>query len=62
MRNMTSDDFYEDDEPINKIRSDFGSSEKGRTRRVSHGKTVYLALSGVAPASNNEPSGKPVRH
>lgn len=61
MRNMTGD-FYEDDEPIEKIKSDFRSSEKGRTRRVTNGRTVYLALSGVAPATQNEPSGEQLVH
>lgn len=62
MRGMTTDDLYEDDEPLDKVKSDFQSSEKSRTGQVRNGQTVYLALSGVSPATGNQPSGERVHH
>jgi hypothetical protein len=40
----TSEGFYEDDEPIEKIRAAFDAGVKGVTARGSSGRTEYLII------------------
>ena len=56
MRDMSTD-FYEDDEPVEKVVADYESGDKGRTARLNNGRTEYLALSGPVPATPNVPNG-----
>ena len=59
-----SNDFYEDDEPVEKIEASYAAGEHGVTAPRSHGHTQYLHVQGfgVAPAGANEPTGEPVLH
>jgi len=40
----TGDGFYEDDEPVEKIRATFDSGVKGVTARGASGQTQYLII------------------
>jgi hypothetical protein len=40
----TSEGFYEDDEPVEKIRAAFDAGVKGVTARGSSGRTQYLII------------------
>lgn len=58
------DEFYEDDEAVDKIVAMYEAGIKETTGRVANGRTVYMALPGVGliPAATNDPSGALVRH
>lgn len=62
MRNSDPHDFYEEDEPLEKIKTIFENGEKVRTRRPSHGVTETLRVPGLLPGpvmgqSPNQPLG-----
>lgn len=55
-----SNDFYEDDEPVEKISAAFIKGEKHLTKAPVNGRNAYVALPGLAmaPASDNHPTGE----
>ncbi len=55
MATVNSADFFEEDEPVAKVRRDFERGAQGVTGRPERGQTQYLALPGLgmAPASSN---------
>ncbi len=59
-----SNDFFEEDEPVEKVRADYAKGEHGTTCRPSSGQTRYLALAGLsaAPATLNWPARELVEH
>lgn len=60
-----SSDFYEDDEPVDKVRADYAQGEPGVTgRAVQSVHTQYLALEGlgVVPAAANQAASELVKH
>jgi hypothetical protein len=68
MRDMgDSGDFYEDDEPVEKIRRIFDEGEKGVTGPPPPGRTEYLYLGGLGIVAlgrhtDNDAIGELVRH
>lgn len=54
------EDFYEPDEPVDKIKAAFARGRKERTEAPQVGMTTYLAVAGYSlrPASSNEPNGE----
>lgn len=64
MDNMDLDlDFYEDDEPVEKIKAAFAAGRKGQTEAPCAGATAYLAIPGIGlkPASENAGNGELLR-
>lgn len=57
-----SDDFYEDDEPVEKIRAKFAQGQRGTTQPPGRGQTHYLFINGVVPASDNQAARDLVSH
>jgi hypothetical protein len=60
-------DFYEDDEPVEKIVGIFEEGEKGVTAPPCPGRTEYLHLGGLGivglgKQTDNDALGKLVRH
>lgn len=53
-------DFYEDDEPVDKIKAAFAAGKKQQTTPPSRSTTTYLAVAGygVRPAGVNQPNGE----
>lgn len=49
-----SDDFYEDDEPVETIRAKFAQGQRGTTRPLRQGQTHYLSINGLTPTSDNQ--------
>jgi len=54
MMQSMSDDFYEDDEPVETIRAKFAEGQRGTTQPPRRGQTHYLSIDGLAPASENQ--------
>jgi hypothetical protein len=50
-----SNDFYEDDEPIEKIKAIFNGGEKVSTARP-HGQTVYVSVDADGMRSRSGPN------
>lgn len=59
-----SSDFYEDDEPVEKVRADYAQGVPGVTGRAGSAHTQYLAFAGlgVAPAAANQAAGELAKH
>ena len=49
-----ADDFYEEDEPIEKVFAAYEKAEKGRTMRPGKGTTEYLVITGLSLAGETE--------
>jgi hypothetical protein len=49
-----ADDFFEEDEPVEKIFAAFEKAEKGQTKRPSNGVTEYLIIVGLPIAGKSE--------
>lgn len=59
MMTDVNNDFFEDDEPVEKVIAAFERGKKRLTGTGSRGQTAYLSVPGnVEPASGNEPLGE----
>jgi hypothetical protein len=59
MRSMDSDDFYEDDEPVEEIMAAFERGEKGVTAPPSHGVNETIIVPGLRPILTQKSSNRP---
>jgi hypothetical protein len=59
MRSMDADDFYEDDEPVEKIMAAFERGEKGVTASPSRGINETVMVPGLRPILTERSSNRP---
>ncbi|MFB9882970.1 hypothetical protein ACFFMN_34065 [Planobispora siamensis] len=59
---MNANDFYEDDEPVEKIVAAFERGEKRLTKQPTRGFNEHLNLAGTTSVGETSPAGYTVTH